>query len=93
MEIFYALEILCTFDFFLSLLNFVSIFFRRSLNAPPGSPFSPGGVTRVTSSKFQPFNPRYRSPNSRSNNPNESRNIPPSNPNARLTRPISNFPN
>ena len=68
--------------------------FRRSLNAPAGSPFSPGGVTRVTSSKFQPFNPRYRSPNSRSTNPNESRNIPPPpNPNTRLTRPISNFQN
>jgi hypothetical protein len=86
MVVCYALETICTFYFFLFSLNF--ILFRRTLNAPAGSPFSPGGVTRMTSSKFQPFNPRYRSPNSRSTNPNESRN-----PTTRPTLPIHSFQN
>jgi hypothetical protein len=72
--------------------------FTRSLYAPTGSPFFPGGVTRTTSSKFQPFNPRYRSPNGRSSNQNESQSITPSIPNSaaantRLSRPISNTNN
>jgi len=37
----------------------------RSLPPPSTSPFFAGGPTRVTASTFQPFNPRYRSPNSR----------------------------
>ncbi|UJR25684.1 hypothetical protein I4U23_007035 [Adineta vaga] len=36
-----------------------------ALPAPSTSPFFAGGPTRVTASTFQPFNPRYRSPNSR----------------------------
>jgi len=39
--------------------------FLRSLPPPSTSPFFAGGPTRVTASTFQPFNPRYRSPNSR----------------------------
>ncbi|CAF0726516.1 unnamed protein product [Rotaria sp. Silwood1] len=40
---------------------------RDPLTVPPPStsPFFAGGATRVTASTFQPFNPRYRSPNSR----------------------------
>ncbi|CAF4131100.1 unnamed protein product [Rotaria sp. Silwood2] len=40
---------------------------RDPLTLPPPStsPFFAGGATRVTASTFQPFNPRYRSPNSR----------------------------
>lgn len=64
---------------------------------PAGSPFFPGGVTRVTSSKFQPFNPRYRSPNSRDPKPHQRTNSPPppasSPPNiaGRLSRPVGNM--
>ncbi|CAF0919597.1 unnamed protein product [Rotaria sordida] len=36
-----------------------------SLPPPSTSPFFAGGATRVTASTFQPFNPRYRSPNTR----------------------------
>ncbi|CAF2000641.1 unnamed protein product [Rotaria magnacalcarata] len=36
-----------------------------SLPAPSTSPFFAGGPTRITASTFQPFNPRYRSPNAR----------------------------
>ncbi|CAF0760639.1 unnamed protein product [Adineta ricciae] len=36
-----------------------------ALPPPSTSPFFAGGPTRVTGSTFQPFNPRYRSPNSR----------------------------
>jgi len=90
----YVLENFCKFQF----LYNISFHFIRSLYAPTGSPFFPGGVTRTTSSKFQPFNPRYRSPNGRSSNQNESQSITPSIPNSaaantRISRPISNTNN
>jgi hypothetical protein len=53
----------------------------RTLPAPSTSPFFTGAPTRVTSSTFQPFNPRYRSPNSRAiaaANLNERRSVTPS---------------
>jgi len=43
----------------------IYLFILRSLPPPSTSPFFAGGPTRVTPSTFQPFNPRYRSPNSR----------------------------
>jgi hypothetical protein len=85
--IFSVIEILCMLEFFL--IYFITFrFFIRLLHPPFMSPFSRGDVTRVTSSKFQPFNPRYRP-----SNLNESRNMTPSIPNSndpantRLSRP------
>ncbi|CAF1463167.1 unnamed protein product [Adineta steineri] len=63
---------------------------RNSLPMHPlsMSPFLMNGVARVTSSKFQPFNPRYRSPsNKRLSNPNEPQNQTSS---ARNSNPVSN---
>ena len=44
-------------------MNKIDLF--RALQPPSTSPFFTGGPTRATASTFQPFNPRYRSPNSR----------------------------
>ncbi|CAF1304940.1 unnamed protein product [Adineta steineri] len=74
-------------------MNFIDnnlICSRNSLPMHPlsMSPFLMNGVARVTSSKFQPFNPRYRSPpNKRSSNPNEPQNQTSS---ARNSNPVSN---
>ena len=50
---------------FLSSRHHPPFFFFRSLPPPSTSPFYAGGPTRATASTFQPFNPRYRSPNTR----------------------------
>jgi hypothetical protein len=57
------------------------IFIFSSLPAPSTSPFFAGGPTRATASTFQPFNPRYRSPNTRAAaaaNLNDRRSVTPS---------------
>ena len=68
------------------------MFLLRTLPAPSTSPFFTGAPPRVTASTFQPFNPRYRSPNSRAvaaANLNGRRSITPSvTPNQ--TRPTAN---
>jgi hypothetical protein len=57
------------------------LLFLRALPAPSTSPFFAGGPTRATASTFQPFNPRYRSPNSRATaaaSLNDRRSVTPS---------------
>lgn len=74
--------------------------FERALPPPSTSPFFAGGPTRITASTFQPFNPRYRSPNSRATTAaqlNARRSISPPNTNQSLpnslNRPTRRFGN
>ncbi|CAF1175296.1 unnamed protein product [Adineta ricciae] len=72
--------------------NFLCSQPQLPIRTPSMTPFLLGGVTRVRSSKFQPFNPRRRSPEPRPTTFNESQNANSTTSNLNVNTPSISRP-